>query len=331
MESPLDESAFSYSSNGGLGWNQIGLIDTSIDQLSDSAALESPPAATQSSVLYLSSLNKNGVPNSFDSVWRSTSDTLGDQWERILTRTTSDTGTILRVNVKAPGSTALILGDLTTPNIMYTADEGQKWETVFAGISSLRDITFRDESTIYVLEDYRVRQLSMGDTNWVPGEFVNTDLLIPAHTICTPLVNPTSADLVFIGTGISTLGNPEAYVAWTDFSQPSPKFTVLKMLPQSGNVHVITDSKYDQNNMIYAAVNADVTPSSEGVIYRWTVGQSTDWDELEPPNLAFFGIAMAGDVLYGAWNFDTTTAGEQRGRRPHALSEGQSAPGAGLG
>ena len=304
----LDESALSYSSNSGLGWNQIGLIDTQISQLSDSAALESPPAATQSSVLYLSSIN--GAPNSFDSVWRSTSDTLGDQWERILIHTTSNVGMILRVNVKEPTSTALIFGYLTTSTIMYTADEGQKWELILAGISSLRDITFRDESTIYVLEDYRIRQLTMGDTNWVPGEFVNTDLLIPAHTICIPLVNPTSADLVFVGSGISTAGNPGAYVAWTDFSQPSPKFNILKMLPQSGNVHVITDSKYDQNNMIYAAVNADVTPSSnssEGVIYRWTVGESTDWDELEPPDLAFFGIAMAGDVLYGAFNFNATT------------------------
>ncbi len=316
----LDESAFSYSYNSGLGWNQIGLIDTQISQLSDSTALEAPPTATQSSVLYLSSIN--GAPNSFDSVWRSTSDTLGDQWERILIHTTSNVGTILRVNVKEPMSTALIFGYLTTSTIMYTADEGQKWELILAGILSLRDITFRDESTIYVLEDYRIRQLSKGDTNWVPGEFVDTDLLIPAHTICIPLVNPTSADLVFVGSGISTAGNPEAYVAWTDFSQPSPKFNILKMLPQSGNVHVITDSKYDQNNMIYAVVNADVTPSSnssEGVIYRWTVGESTDWDELEPPDLAFFGIAMAGDVLYGAFNFNATTLFNSGGVDRHSV------------
>ena len=302
---PLDESAFSYSYNSGLGWNQIGLIDTEISQLSDSAALEPPPAATQSSVLYLSSIN--GAPTSFDSVWRSTSDTLGEQWERILIHTTSNVGTILRVNVKEPTSTALIFGYLTTPTIMYTADEGQKWELILAGISSLRDITFRDESTIYVLEDYRIRQLTMGDTNWVPGEFVNTDLLIPAHTICIPQVSPIDTDIVLVGTGISTAGNSEAYVAWTDFSQPSPKFNILRMLPQSGNVHVIADSKYDQNNIIYAAVNVDIPPSSDGVIYRWTIGKSTDWDELEPVNRAFFGIAMAGDVLYGAWNFDTTT------------------------
>jgi hypothetical protein len=307
----LDESAFSYSSNGGLSWNQIGLIDTKINQLSDSAVLEAPPATTQGSVLYLSSLNTVGtVTYSFDSVWRSTSDTLGDVWERILTHTTNNTGMILRVNVKATGSSsALIFGDLATSTIMYTPDEGQRWELVLAGISSLRDVTFRDETTIYVLEDYRVRQLYQGSTNWVPGNFVNTDLPVSAHTITTPLVNPKETDMVFIGTGISILGNPEAYVAWTDFNEPNPKFTILKMLPETGNVHVITDSKYDKNMIIYAAVNAGAVSitSSDGVIYRWVVGSSTDWDELEPINRAFFGIAMAGDALYGAWNLDTTT------------------------
>jgi hypothetical protein len=131
----------------------------------------------------------------------------------------------------------------------------------------------------------------------------------PAHSICVPLTNPQDKDIVLISTGIDTPGNPGAYVAWSDFSVPAPEFTALKMLPENGNVHVVTDSKYDQNNIIYAAVNADATSntSSDGVIYRWTIGKSTDWDELEPINRAFFGIAMSGDVLYGAWNFDTTT------------------------
>ncbi|MHB8086161.1 MAG: beta propeller repeat protein [Dehalococcoidia bacterium] len=305
---PLDESAFSYSSNGGLGWNQIGLIDTQISQLSDSATLEPPPEATQSSVLYLSSLNENTtVSHNFDSVWRSTSDPLGDRWERILTHQSQNKGLILRVNVKSATSTALVLGDLGGSGIVYTADEGQTWQTIFAGVSSLDDIAIRDESTFYVLEDYRVRQVFMGDNNWVAGPFINTDLPTPAHTISCPQVNPVDTDLVFIGTGLNAPGNPQPYVAWIDFASVNPQLTVLKTLPGSGNVHVIVDTKYDQNRIIYAAVNSDISPSSEGSIYRWVVGSSTDWDELEPINRAFFGIAMTGDVLYGAWNLDTTT------------------------
>jgi len=333
----LDESAFSYSFSGqaincqtqwnlsGLGWNQIGLIDTEISQLSDSAALEPPANTAQSlstttctpqAVLYLSSLNKNttGITYNFDSVWRSTivnvGNMLGDRWERVLTDASSDNGLIIRINTKAAGTTtALIVGDLTTPVILYSNDQGQTWKKVLAGILSLRDLTFEDEGVIYVLEDYRVRQLNRGgdNTTWVPEIFVNTDLPMPGHSICVPLTNPQNSDMVFIGTGVDTAGKPEAYVAWTDFSLLTPQFTALKMLPQTGNVHIIADTEFDQNNMIYVGISSDVTPSSEGAIYRWTIGQSTDWDELEPPDLAFFGIAMAGDVLYGAFNFNATT------------------------
>ncbi len=333
---PLDESAFSYSFSGlsfsgqpaqpglsGLGWNQIGLIDTSITHLSDNAAIEpqlttgqglSNTSTTTQGVLYLSSLNENTtVSQNFDSIWRSTSNTLGDTWERVLTENTSDNGLILRINAKSPGTTtALIAGDLTTKNIWYSDDEGQTWKNVLAGILSLRDLTFRDEGVIYVLEDYRVSQLFRGgdNTTWIPQIYINTDLSIPAHSISVPLINQMNTDLVFIGSGIQGAGQPGAYVAWTDFSQQNPQFTILKMLPQSGNVHVITDSKFDEDSMIYVGINAsesDSRVSSDGSIYRWTVGHSTDWDELEPPDSAFFGVAMMGDVLYGAFNFNATT------------------------
>jgi hypothetical protein len=38
-----------------------------------------------------------------------------------------------------------------------------------------------------------------------------------------------------------------------------------------------------------------------GKIYRWVIDKSTKWDELEPPNSAFYGVAQRNDVLYGAW------------------------------
>jgi hypothetical protein len=38
-----------------------------------------------------------------------------------------------------------------------------------------------------------------------------------------------------------------------------------------------------------------------GKIFRWVIGKSTAWDELEPPNSAFYGLGQRNDVLYGAW------------------------------
>ncbi|MDD5511613.1 MAG: hypothetical protein PHI12_12515, partial [Dehalococcoidales bacterium] len=93
---PLDESAFSVSLDDAVSFNQIGLIDTNIDVLSDVAV------CPDCSVIYLSTLNnglypclgaeENGGANhavsprlegwfACDSVWRSYDN--GDTWERI--------------------------------------------------------------------------------------------------------------------------------------------------------------------------------------------------------------------------------------------------------
>jgi hypothetical protein len=68
-------------------------------------------------------------------------------------------------------------------------------------------------------------------------------------------------------------------------------------------VHVIADDKFEQKKIVYAASH-DLTDTS-GKIYRWVIGESTAWDELEPPNSAFYGLAMRNDVLYGAWDSPT--------------------------
>ena len=102
---PNDESAFGISRNNGETWNQLSLIDTTIDWLND--VVSSPDCST----LYLASVNRepsfdNNTENmwqscsAFDSVWRSTVNInvatplpavypVGQYWERVFTHTTS--------------------------------------------------------------------------------------------------------------------------------------------------------------------------------------------------------------------------------------------------
>ncbi|MCX6005447.1 MAG: hypothetical protein NT082_07245, partial [Chloroflexi bacterium] len=84
---PLDESAFSRSTDSGISWNQLSLIDTRISRLSDVAALDVPTGSGgegEHNVLYLATLNTEPGLINFDSVWRSVSDTAGQVWERVL-------------------------------------------------------------------------------------------------------------------------------------------------------------------------------------------------------------------------------------------------------
>jgi len=87
-------------------------------------------------------------------------------------------------------------------------------------------------------------------------------------------------------------------VAYADFSKVSPKFEppVGRRIqaPAPGNMHIIADDKFEQNKTIYAA-----SDNPGGKIYRWVIDESTAWEELEPPNSEFYGLAQRNDVLYG--------------------------------
>jgi len=304
IKSPSDESAFQYSKDYGYAWNQIGIINTRISQLSDVAAVEKPQDSNTvgNNTLYLASLNTTGAIPDIDSVWRSTSDPMGRYWERIFTLPSSDTGTILRLAPRDTASTAMskvvVFADLGTENITYSADSGDTWMVVLAG-TIVKDLSLRDESTIYVLDDYNVRKLTLSGAAWQTIKKLGTNLLAPAHTICNPVKDSDGKEHVFVGTE----GNADTCIAWADFSASIPKFTVLKELPEQGNVHVLADELFESHKNIYAAINDTIT-NADGIIYRWTMDSSVNWDPLDPPDRGFYGICMLNNVLYGAWNTD---------------------------
>ena len=176
----LDESAFSispcspeYAMKVGLAdkpldfeigdiWNQIGLIDTEITLLSDVNAIQSQNK-NDYDVLYLSSLNTNGmVVRNFDSIWRSTSDTPGTHWERILCMTTSNNGILLRGNPRTHTedtnignrSNTIVAGDRGTRSIYYSNNEGSEWHdasmmSVPANVQ-VADLTISNEAKIHL-------------------------------------------------------------------------------------------------------------------------------------------------------------------------------------
>ncbi|MDD5313539.1 MAG: hypothetical protein PHO26_10930, partial [Dehalococcoidia bacterium] len=313
----LDESAFSRSRDSGISWNQLSLVDTRISRLSDVAALDVPGGTSGSgehNTLYVATLNEPLADNTtFDSIWRSTSDVPGQVWERVLTWPTSDQGMILRVNPRSdPKSQVIVFADLYTDNITYSDDEGQLWEKVNSNML-VNDITLPADNVLYVLDSFSVREISVSGTGWTLGPKVFTDLDSPAHTICSPMVNRDSSsgekeEIAIIGTGRipGVTDYPDSYVAYVDLAQPVPVFTVLKRLPLRGDVHVAADSKFDENNNIYAAINNGV--GDDGIIYRWTLDTNTDWDYLDPPNRAYYGTAVVDDVLYGLRDYSMRLA-----------------------
>ncbi|TRZ93726.1 MAG: hypothetical protein D4R82_04735 [Dehalococcoidia bacterium] len=313
-EDLLDRAGKTKDTDVGNIWNQLSLIDTEISFLSDVAVLEVSEDSEDNSVLYLASISDNTtVTQNFDSIWRSTSGPLGEIWERILcTATTNDgvapdDGTILRVKPRtyeeADISEVIVFADRLSNDVRYSPDEGQSWQVLSPGVDvAVTDLALASDDVMYILDDAYVRRGSKSGTNWTWQAKIDT-YLDSGHTIATPLKNPEGEDEEEEDWVI--VGDERGKIAYADFSQAVVHFEPPAMervaVPVIGNVHVIADDKFEENRIIYAASDDPI-----GRIYRWRIGESTDWEELEPPNSAFYGLAQRNDVLYGVWNTAAT-------------------------
>jgi hypothetical protein len=201
-------------------------------------------------------------------------------------------------------SQVIACADLGTDLVISSQDEGQIW--VVSHLTNVTDLALAGDEVMYILNGAVVYRYEWSVNNWVRTHEENTEL-DAGHTIAVPLKNPEkkggeeTEDWVIVGAA----GPPSGFakVAWADFSQGSvsfgPPFERRFEVPVPGDVQVIADDRFEQNKTIYAASH-DLTDAS-GKIYRWVIDESTAWDELEPPNSAFYGLAMRNDVLYGAW------------------------------
>ena len=100
---PLDESAMSLTRNNGETWNQLSLIDTRMNKLTDVA-----PSA-DCTTIYLASVNNGLQCTGFDSVWRSSQNEkvvapplpalpIGQVWERVMTHVTARSCNLTQTN-----------------------------------------------------------------------------------------------------------------------------------------------------------------------------------------------------------------------------------------
>ena len=327
----LDESAFSVSpyapaysgllttfsktedTDIGNIWNQLSLIDTEMDSLTDVAALQAPQAGENLAtvnydILYLFSKSDSmTVPVRFNSVWRSTSDPLGTTWERVLCLA-SDNVSILRVRQPSYDETdrsdVIVFATISNDIVGYSANEGQVWDV--RPFTTVTDLALASDTVIYILNNTLVYRYEQQGTGWVFDNKIDT-ALGAGHTIAVPLKNPkktgeeTQEDMVLVGE--AGLPDGSGRIAYADFSEAivkvGPPDNQRIAPPVVGDAHVIFDDQYEQNGIIYNAIRD--TTGVNGKIYRWVIGKSTAWDELGPPNAEFYGLVQRNSVLYGAW------------------------------
>jgi hypothetical protein len=292
-----DESAFSVSRDDAVSFNQIGLIDTNIDYLSDVAVC--PDCST----IYLSSVQTElfqSPPCSLgpdweflcDSVWRSYDD--GDTWERVFHGDWSDSQLdplLLRLPCDAiedccdqdpvsPSGT-IYLGIQGTNDIFYSRDCGQCWNDPQATKIEIQDFAVESENIVYVIDDEGMFSMSTQyGRRW--SDAVDTGL-DSGHTIASCC----NEGFVVVG------GNGDEEVAWSDDGGDSWNLTDALPGQSSQKVHVACDPICD--NIIYAALCSAI---SMGGIYRTDITDGS-WDDLNAEKFPYYGIVVAREgTLY---------------------------------
>jgi hypothetical protein len=281
--SPLDESAFSLSADNGETWNQLSLIDTEIDFLSDVAVT---PA---SDIIYLASINNHGGINNFDSIWKTTGPLTGKIWERVLCLPSTGNDLILRTS-NVDNDPAIYFASRLASDLRQSLDGGHTWHSTLPGVN-VTDFTVTRISNIpniYILNNNYVRRGTTNGQTWQWSTTVDTTLGT-GHSI-----NATPTGVIVVG------DNAEGMVAYSLDGGSSFARTIA--IPEPGKMQVVADYRFREALILYAA-----SDSAGSEIYNWVVDSNLDWTAMGSPGHGFYGLAQLG-TLYGAWSSAGNTA-----------------------
>jgi photosystem II stability/assembly factor-like uncharacterized protein len=244
----LDESALSASVDGDK-WRQLGLIDTEI-RLADIAAPDSES-------LFVTTYSPYGP----EGIWRSTSDPLGRYWQRLLTLDTSTDAVILRLSPDYSNDHTIYAAEVGGTLMAMSHNGGNSWDWRQAS-GAVVDMVVEDEDTLYIaLPGGVIKKSTRGGHVWrSQGDTSLTEINM----------------LALVGEETILIGGKNGDVAYS--TDGGASFTRIREVIGSGtgDVQVVADANYQENGVIYAATNL----SDEG-IWRWVIGVSTQWEQID--------------------------------------------------
>ncbi len=277
-----DESAFARSTNLGQTFNDISLIDTDTDVLSDVAL------TADADITYLVSADSSDDL----SVWLMASD-----WVRILSIQNIDNDFLVRIAPNDPDVVYIV--DQGGDTIYYTSDGGQiRWQTRTFSDSDLQDLAVEgDGDVLYALRtNGEVLKSSNSGFTWGSSEATGLDSGYMIVSLGEDNVLVTSQDGDDGPVAWSTDGNN----SWDDTGED---------LAGSGNVSAAA-SGLEDGDFIWAGVT-----TTNDDIYRWEIGESSSWkklknleDDLDLEDHGVYGMNLTDGILYAASSNGTDSA-----------------------
>lgn len=259
-----DESAFSQSTDGGLSWNQTGLIDTIISTIND---LE---AAPEGDALFMTTVN-TGAANA-DSLWRSTSSPLGKNWQRVLARSSAGTGDnpLIRIDPDYAETKVVwyVNADpaMASQELFLSKDDGNTYSARSPNIA-LVDLAVEDAETVYGIDAAGlVSKGTNGGRIWETpvNTYVGNGYTIAcARTTTTP--DNLKGNILVGGRGTGDYYD----VAYS--TDGGATFTpIARQLPTRGDTLVVASSGYKSDGSILAI--------NSGGMYCWGIFSGEKWE-----------------------------------------------------
>lgn len=277
-----NESAISTSQDG-LTWNQIALIDTRIEDIIDLA-----PSPDYDGSLFMLTFYTGGE----HSLWRSLND--GDDWERVYSSALANVNRIDRValspNYDKDNPVVFLSGSSSGQAAVWkSADNGHSFKRKTSRFPIDCWAVIDDESLFigsYDGSSGRVYLTTNSGLSYSDGETAGSQPL--NSIILSPNYDEDKTILV---------GNKDGWVYWSDDNgtsfEPLPPDAALR--PFSGAVTAAFDPGYSQNHTVYAA--GDTEGES---IYRFIIGKSHKWEAIDTPAEGLIGqiLASSEGTLY---------------------------------
>ncbi|MFC2002103.1 hypothetical protein ACFLUZ_06365, partial [Chloroflexota bacterium] len=246
----LDESAFSMSSDDGANWQQLSLMDTTI-KLSDIAP------TPDSDTLFLATYSSLGP----EGIWRSATTQLGigEYWSRQMTMDTTSDKIILRLSPGYASDYTIYAVEVGGSQIAVSHNRGNSWKEHLTP-EAVIDMVVEDEDTLYLaLSGGYISKSTDGAFIWEESVYTGLSDI--------NMLAVAEREMVLVG-------GRDGEVAYS--TDGGASFTKINKVIGTGDVQVVADANYQENSIIYAATDA-----SDKGIWRWTVGLSKSWEQID--------------------------------------------------
>jgi len=256
-----DESAFAVSTDSGYAFNDISMIDTTIGTIADVAV------NADGSKVYLSTISGNDA-----SVWVKAS-----AWARVLSLPDTANNKLL-VRLAPEDDTVVYVSANVSQNMWVSKNSGKEsWKAIPCyKVTAVQDFAVESADVVYAIDTAGASKTTNAGASWALKKTWSTT---SGYTIT---LAPNNDVLV---------GGSAGYIS---FSQDGGATFSTTTKTATGNVYVMADKDYADNNVIYAGVGTYVVRGK-------ATSTAQIWENRDPTVAAtqtVVGMAQHEGVIY---------------------------------